>query len=83
MKHLFTILSVLFIGFYASAQSGRQVKWTYSAKKISDKKYEVHMTATINSGWHLYAQNVGVEGPLPTSFAFTRNPLLSLDGKVK
>lgn len=83
MKHLFTLLSVLMITTIVSAQSAKQVKWTYTAKKIADKTYEVHITATMNGNWHIYAQNVGVEGPIPTAFTFTKNPLLTLDGKPK
>lgn len=83
MKHLFTILSVLCITLVASAQSSKQVKWSISSKKIADKKYEIHMTATINSGWHMYAQEVGVEGPLPTVFSFTKNPLVNMENKTK
>ena len=65
------------------AQSSKQVKWNFTSKKIADKTYEVHMTAIINGDFHMYAQNAGVEGPLPTAFAFTKNPLLVLDGNVK
>jgi thiol:disulfide interchange protein DsbD len=83
MKLVFTILSVFLVTGIASAQSTRQVHWTYSAKKIADKTYEVHLTASINGDWHIYAQNVGVDGPLPTAFHFTNNPLLTLDGQVK
>jgi len=83
MKHLFTLLSVLMITTIVSAQSAKQVKWTYAAKKIADKTYEVHITATMNGNWHIYAQNVGVEGPIPTAFTFTKNPLLTFDGKPK
>jgi len=83
MKHLFTLLSVLMITTIVSAQSAKQVKWTYTAKKIADKTYEVHITATMNGNWHIYAQNVGVEGPIPTTFTFTKNPLLTLDGNPK
>jgi hypothetical protein len=43
----------------------------------------VHMTASIGGNYHLYAQNVGVDGPVPTSFTFTKNPLITLDGNVK
>ena len=71
---------VLFAGF-ANAQINNPVTWTYSAKKIADKTYELHMTATIDGNWHLYAQDAG-EGPEPTSFAFTTNPLITFDGKV-
>lgn len=66
-----------------NAQSDKAVKWAYSAKKIADKTYEVHMTATISGDYHMYAQNAGVEGPLPTKFTFVKNPLAAPDGKVK
>lgn len=79
--------SLLVVGLMTAsvlfAQSNKQVKWAFSSKKIADKTYEIHMTATINGNFHMYAQNVGVEGPLPTAFVFTKNPLLQLDGKVK
>ena len=78
---IFTI--ALFAGYSSMAQSYKQVKWNYSVRKIGDKTYEVHMTASIGGNYHLYAQNVGVEGPVPTTFSFTKNPLITLDGKVK
>jgi len=65
------------------AQSSKQVNWSYTAKKIADKTYEVHMTATIGGDFHLYAQDAGGEGPIPTTFTFTKSPLLALDGTVK
>jgi hypothetical protein len=84
MKPILTLLVTLLVtANFALAQSSKQVKWTYTVKKVADKTYEVHMTATVNAKWHIYAQDAGVEGPLPTAFTFTKNPLLSLDGKVK
>ena len=83
MKQFSLLLFSLITGFTLLAQSNKQVKWAFSSKKITDNTYEVHMTATINGNFHMYAQNVGVEGPLPTAFVFTKNPLLQLDGKVK
>lgn len=65
------------------AQSAKMVHWSYSAKKVTDKVYEVHLTADIDGDYHLYAQNAGVEGPLPTTFKFTGNPLATTEGKVK
>jgi hypothetical protein len=65
------------------AQSSKQVQWSYSTKKISDKVYEVHMTATINGDYHMYAQDAGGEGPVATTFTFSKNPLTTFDGKVK
>jgi thiol:disulfide interchange protein DsbD len=40
------------------------------------------MTAVLDKKWHIYAQDAG-EGPEPTTFTFSPNPLLKLDGKVK
>lgn len=64
------------------AQSNKQVNWSCSAKKIGDRTYEVHMTATIGGDFHLYAQDAGGEGPIATSFTFTKSPLFILNGKV-
>ncbi len=72
---------LLFAGF-VHAQINNPVTWSYTSKKIADKTYELHLTATIDGNWHLYAQDAG-EGPEPTSFAFTANPLISFDGKPK
>lgn len=83
MKKFSLLFIALLAGLSIFAQSNKQVKWAFTSKKIADKTYEVHMTATINGDFHMYAQNVGVEGPLPTAFVFTKNPLLHLDGKVK
>lgn len=66
----------------AFAQIENPVKWSYAAKKIDDKTYEIQLTATLDGSWHIYAQEAG-EGPAPTSFAFNKNPLIKLDGNVK
>ncbi len=83
MKKFYFLLFLSAFSYGVYAQSAKQVQWTYTAKKISDKVYEVHMTATIGANYHMYAQNVGVDGPLPTTFKFVSNPLAGLDGKVK
>jgi len=82
MKVTLLSLLVTMISAVSMAQSSSQVKWAYSAKKIADKTYEVHVKATVNGDWHIYSQNVGVDGPIPTSFTFTKNPLLVLEPKV-
>lgn len=78
------LFSFLVFGIIAGthAQINDPVQWTYTAKKIADKTFEIHMTATLDPKWHIYAQDAG-EGPEPTSFSFTANPLVKLDGKVK
>jgi thiol:disulfide interchange protein DsbD len=66
----------------AFAQIENPVKWSYTAKKVSDKVYDIYITATLDNKWHIYAQDAG-EGPEPTSLSFSKNPLVSLDGKIK
>ncbi len=49
------------------------VKWSTSVEKISDSKYDLIVTATIEAKWHLYSQNVPENGPIPTSFSFKKS----------
>lgn len=83
MKRI-SLTLVLAVGFIAGAfaQISDPVKWKTTAKKIADKTYEIQVTATIENGWHLYAQETG-EGPVPTSFTFTKNPLANTTAKMK
>src|ERR1700709_1251420 len=83
MKKTLLFAMAVLTGQLLLAQSSKEVNWTYTAKKIADKTYEVHMTATVGGDYHLYAQDAGGDGPIPTSFTFTKNPLYTLDGKVK
>lgn len=83
MKVILLSLLVTMISAVSLAQSNKEVKWAFSAKKIADKTYEVVLTATVNGNWHIYSQNVGVDGPIPTAFTFTKNPLLAFEGAVK
>lgn len=78
---LFILCIVLQATSNAQMGSAKQVKWTFSSKKIGEKKFEISMTATINGDYHLYAMNAGVEGPVPTTISFSPNPLLIIQGK--
>ncbi len=82
MKKLLTLS--LFVLAVQLVNAQNPVSWTFSAKKIADKTYEVHMTATMQSGWHLYSQQQPEDAiAMPTEFTLTSNPLLTLDGKIK
>lgn len=83
MMKKYLLLALTVLGFAGAFAQEKPVSWTFTAKKIAEKTYEVHLTATITGDWHLYSQNVGVDGPVPTTFSFTKNPLLTLDGKPK
>ena len=60
-----------------------KITWTYSAKKLTGNKYELHMIATPPVGWHIYSQNTPDGGPVPTTFKFNTNALVDRSGKVK
>ncbi|HEY0677575.1 MAG TPA: protein-disulfide reductase DsbD domain-containing protein [Chitinophagaceae bacterium] len=81
MKYLLPILA-LFISSGLSAQSDKEVQWTFTAKKIAENIYEIHMTARVNDDWHIYSQDAG-EGPFATAVTFSKNPLINFEGKVK
>lgn len=86
MKKLALIAGLLVSSFLVKAQRGGQdpVHWTYTAKKIADKTYELHITAAIDGGWHIYAQEQPKEAiSQPTTITFTKNPLVTLTGKAK
>jgi thiol:disulfide interchange protein DsbD len=83
MKKTILLALTVLSGTLAFAQSSKQVSWVYTAKKVADKTYEIHMTATINGDYHLYAQDAGGDGPIPTAFTFTKSPLFAFDGAVK
>ena len=82
MKKIFGVIMLMMFLGGVNAQINNPVQWSYSAKKIADKTYELHITATIGNNWHLYAQEAG-EGPVPTQITFTSNPLIKYDGKVR
>lgn len=81
MKSLF-LAALLTITMAGKAQFLNPVKWNYSIVKVADKTYDVKITAILDKGWHLYAQDAG-EGPEPTTFTFAANPMFKLEGKVK
>ncbi|MDH3381182.1 MAG: protein-disulfide reductase DsbD family protein, partial [Flavobacteriaceae bacterium] len=71
------ILSLLLISFTLitglKAQIYDPVKWNTSVEKVSDSTYNLVTKATIESGWHLYSQNVPDGGPIPTTFLYKTN----------
>ncbi|MFD1315028.1 protein-disulfide reductase DsbD family protein [Namhaeicola litoreus] len=68
-KHLFFLL--LFFSFFAlQAQIFDPVKWETSVNKISDNEYDLTLKAQLESNWHLYAQKIPDNGPIPTTISF-------------
>ena len=78
------LIAFLFAGTVCYSQKSDPIKWTYSSKKISDNTYELYMTATLSYGWHVYSQKQSKDAIAPpTVIKFKKNPLVSIDGKVK
>ena len=76
-------LLMLLITLTACAQE-KPVKWNFFTKKVADKKYELHLIAVIEPGWHIYSTNQPEDAiGLPTSINITTNPLLLFPGKPK
>ena len=72
----------LFIVTGISAQD--PVKWTFTSKKLSNGNYEIHMTANIDKGWHLYSQSQPDDAiAIPTTFRIINNPLIEVVGKIR
>jgi hypothetical protein len=84
MKKLAFLLIAAFSIGAVSAQSLNPVSWTFHSKKLGEGVYEIQMIATIEKGWHVYAQEQPRDAiAIPTSFSFNKNPLVNFDGKVK
>jgi thiol:disulfide interchange protein DsbD len=84
MKRTILFLLVVVLGSNLLNAQLNPVNWTFTSKKISDKTYELHLTATMQSGWHLFSQEQPEDAvAIPTGFKLNNNPLVTLDGKIK
>ncbi|ANW95261.1 disulfide bond formation protein DsbD [Wenyingzhuangia fucanilytica] len=70
--HLLKI-AILFAFFSVNAQIHNPVSWTTSVEKTDKGNLVLVSTATIEKGWHLYSQNIGDGGPIPTTFYYPEN----------
>ncbi len=83
MKKLFLFVVVSLIVSGVISQVKDPVSWKYEARKISAQVFELSITATVERPWHIYSQNTGKGGPVPTKFTFKTNPLISISGLTK
>ena len=83
MKKIYLLFAFFVVAGIAHSQTN-PVSWTFTAKKIADKTYEVHMKATMQTNWHLYSQTQPDDAiAIPTSFVINANPLFKVEGKIK
>jgi hypothetical protein len=83
MKKLFGLLFLLTVLQGAYAQIKNPVKWSFTSKKLGDNSYEIHLTATLEKGWHIYSQTTPDGGPVPVTINFSKNPLLVMEAAAK
>ena len=82
-KLIFLFFALIIAAVTVQAQIENPVKWSYTATKVSDKVYQVVITATLPKPWHIYSQNTPDGGPKPTKISYTKNPLLVINGEPK
>lgn len=83
MRKYFLLVVLLVAGSLFKLQAQAPVTWSFTAKKIDAKTYEVRLNAVLNGDWHTYSQSTPDGGPVPTTVSFAKNPMLTLDGGVK
>jgi hypothetical protein len=83
MRKFLLLIVVACFSISGFAQLKNPVKWIFTSKKVNATSYEIHLTATLESGWHLYSQTTPDGGPIPTSIEFIKNPLVLIEGPAK
>ena len=83
MKKIVLAISFLLIGFALSAQIFNPVKWSMDYKQVSADEFDLIFTANIDDKWVVYSQEIGDDGPVPTSFTFDKGDHFSRIGKVE
>ncbi|HMH32739.1 MAG TPA: protein-disulfide reductase DsbD domain-containing protein [Puia sp.] len=75
---------ILVCSFWVTAAAFPQdpVHWTFSTMKNAEGRFEIRLAATVDRPWHTYSQGTPEGGPLPTKIVFSKNPLITLEGKT-
>lgn len=55
-----------------SGQPAGPVQWRFTAVPLGENEVKLVFTATLDEGWHIYAQHLEAGGPLPTRFTLER-----------
>lgn len=86
---LFVVLSTLFsveaqiLESVSNNKMADPITWEASVKKEKDSIYLLLFTAKLEKGWHLYSQEVGENGPIPTTFTFGNSEGFQLLGEME
>jgi thiol:disulfide interchange protein DsbD len=82
-RGLALLVLLLFRLFPLSAQIHDPVKWQSTVENLTATGADLKFTATIESGWSMYAIDIAEGGPIPTSFAFESNQAFELAGDME
>jgi thiol:disulfide interchange protein DsbD len=77
-------LALILVPFFTYAQILKPVTWSFKVEQTKPDEATLLLTAKIDPKWHLYSQDVPPppDGPVGTSFNFTRSQDFNLIGKV-
>ena len=81
MKSLYCLFVTLLITVVSYGQIQDPVKWNFELGAVVENEVDLILTATIEEGWHMYAQDAG-ECPLSTNFTFFENAAIQYIGNV-
>ncbi len=81
MKKLILFLGLV-LPFLAQAQIHNPVSWEFSQEKLDNDEINLVFTANIEKNWYVYSQNIGDDGPIPTSFDFLTKEGFELIGET-
>ncbi|MCX6245774.1 MAG: thioredoxin family protein [Bacteroidetes bacterium] len=78
------LVALMFIPFFAFSQVLTPVKWSFKVEQTKPDEATLLLIATVDPGWHIYAQDnpPPPDGPISTSFTFTKSKNYQLSGKV-
>lgn len=81
-KVIFLVLGLLLV-CVANAQIQNPVKWSFSCGEADSKgNMTIYFKANIEQGWHIYGMNMPEDGPIQTSFNFTKSNNAILSSKI-
>lgn len=83
MKKILCVFLYFSFAAISVVRAQNPVAWSFFSKKVNATTYEIHLTAKIETDWHIYSQTTPEGGPVATSVSFNRNPLVIFDGPVK
>jgi thiol:disulfide interchange protein len=83
MKRLTVIIALLaFLPLLTFSQILDPVHWSFKVEQSSPGEATLLLIAKIDKNWHLYSQDIPPDGPIPTTFTFTKSGDYKLVGKV-